>query len=189
MRAALESVGRNLRCFQGGKRLGLPKHSYQDELGVLDSLHARIGEPCIGWSELRSRLGELTPSNSREVLAHRDLHDGQFIWSQQGIALLDFDLLCAADSSLDVANLCAHLELRSLQTPQSFDERSKRCARVALLAGYSSFEGADFEKRLAFHEATTFLRLALLYSLRPRWRALVPSLMGSAERSISRLAS
>lgn len=191
VQSAFESVGRMLRMFQAGARTDLDTHSHQDELELLDTLSTRIGGVAgpagKTWTAIRDRLGESVPQKTRTVLAHRDLHDGQFVWSEAGVGLLDFDLLCRADSSLDVANLCAHLKLRSLQTPKTFDPTLSSACRSAFLAGYSSFEGEAFESRVAFNEATTFLRLALLYSLRPRWSALVPALTRAADSCVRRL--
>lgn len=186
---AFESAGRKLRLLQEGDTNGLSCHDHLDELGVLDALAARItaicGEPDQEWFELRTRLEEKLPCQSRLVFAHRDLHDGQFIWSQDQISLLDFDLLCAADECLDGANLCAHLELRTLQEPENFDRKDATSSRQAFLAGYSGATEDGFEARFAFYETATYLRLALLYGLRPRWTSLVPALLAAA-RELSR---
>ena len=45
---------------------------------------------------------------------------------------------------------------------------------TALLVAY---EGRYYTPMLRFYEASTFLRLALVYALRPRWNHLVPGLV------------
>lgn len=184
-RNAFVIIGLKLREFQQGSCAGLEVHRHQAELELLDTLSARIGGVAAAvngsWAELRASLGEVVPLQTSRVLAHRDLHDGQFLWSENGPSLLDFDLLCEADSSLDVANLCAHLELRSLQMPQRFDKSLARACREAFLTGHGGVEDPGFASRLAFNETATFLRIALLYSLRPRWTSLVPALLRAAQ--------
>jgi aminoglycoside phosphotransferase (APT) family kinase protein len=186
--ATYREVGAALARFQSVDTNGhLPPFSALDELGVLDAWSSRVRElgdrlPA-GWSEIRRRLDAIEGGlpEARAVPTHRDLHDGQFLESDEGIALLDFDLLCRADGALDPANLLCHFELRSLQGRQS--EQAAMACRRSFLEGFAA-GGERFEGRLAFYQTTTYLRLALVYALRPRWRSLSSPLVDRARRTL-----
>ncbi len=72
----------------------------------------------------------------------------------------------------------AHLSLRSLQEIPGADEAAIVACGRALLEGVAREDERGFWKRLRFYQTTTFLRLALVYSVRPRWRHLPPDLLG-----------
>jgi len=170
----------------------LPAHGPQEELAVIDQLGERVDRATGGrpahWGELRARLEEIeAPAPPALVLAHRDLHDGQFVAAQDRLVLLDFDLLARADSLLDAANLLAHLKLRALQGVEGAgDEAMLTCGR-ALLEGLDGPNQPDVARRLRFYQATTFLRLLLVYRLRPRWSGVLPGLLVMAERCLDDL--
>ncbi len=163
-----------------------------DELGVLkrwrEKTERALGELPLGWKEAFARIVELIAELPEVTigLAHRDLHDGQCLESGEGLALFDFDQLARADVALDPANFLAHLALRALQGGHGADESSSHACGEALLAGLDR-NGEAFWTRLRFYEATTFLRLALVYALRPRWAALAPKLIRYGERCIEDL--
>jgi hypothetical protein len=54
--------------------------------------------------------------------------------------------------------------------------------RDAFVSGLGRSGDREFARRLAFYESATFLRLALVYSLRPPWAHLVSPLANLAER-------
>ncbi|MDP6369933.1 MAG: phosphotransferase [Planctomycetota bacterium] len=172
----------------GGGDLPLPLHHRSDELRILDDLAQRvervIGVLPDGWAEQRAAIERYRDSKRAflPVLAHRDLHDGQFITTEQDIALLDFDCLCLGEKALDVANLIAHLSLRYLQGLSGATPESAEAAGEALLEGLDRSQERGFIKALRFYQATTFLRLALVYELRPRWWHIVPDLVTLSQR-------
>ncbi len=53
-----------------------------------------------------------------------------------------------------------------------------------LIEGRGLSGGPQFLERLRLYQASTFLRLALLYSIRPRWAQLTPTLLAYARRSL-----
>jgi len=175
-----------LRCGLSGSRLD--EHGPAAELSVLDKLErtvASVQGELAGWSSLRRELegalGRLAPRAS--VASHRDLHDGQVLTVEDEVVLLDFDLLCAADPALDPANLTAHLALRALQGAHGATRRGADNGARAFLEGLACDVDEEFLRRLRTYQAATFLRLALLYSLRPRWRELSAPLVELAARS------
>ncbi len=187
-------VGAHLRLFQKMPiDPSLPVFEAKDELAVLDSWRGRyemaLGELPGGWRDLRQELGQLTTRIAvcDGVLAHRDLHDGQFLEVGGRVALLDLDLLAIADPALDPANLLAHLSLREMQGTRGASSKRVLESGEALLEGLGRGEQPSFWSRLRYYQGTTFLRLALVYGLRPRWQHLVPELLVLAERCTAQM--
>jgi len=182
------AIGRALRRWQEapvGSELSV--FGPDDELGVLDRWAERtqlaLDALPTGWARARERLDALRAGLPEEVLglSHRDLHDGQFLDTRPVPTVLDFDLLCRADVALDPANLAAHLDLRVLQGIHGATPAAARDAAEALRAGIGDGRGEGFTRRLAFYQTTTYLRLALVYGLRPTWSHLTPDLLELAE--------
>ena len=187
-------LGRSLRTFQRlDPDVGLAHHGLPDELGVIDrardSVERLTGGLPDGFAGAREALGRACDEleERRGVLTHRDFHDGQLVPVSGGVGLLDFDLLCLADPALDAANLTAHLELRVLQGggdggPARGDDTltadQATAFSAALLAAHRT--GAS-DPHYRFFRAATFLRLALVYRLRPRWAHLAPELVQRVE--------
>ena len=191
-------IGSSLRQFQNTSRLpeltvGLPDFGHLDELAVLDERARRLllcvpdlpGRWLSGRQRLESAAMDLPPDVAG--LTHRDLHDGQFIVSGNTISLLDFDLLCLADVALDAGNLLAHMKLRELQGRAGVDGASVSACEEAFLSGLGRQDEPGFEQHLLFYKATCFYRLALLYSLRPRWQHLTEALIGLGAQCIGAL--
>ena len=190
------TLGRGLRVFQEAVEPdSLPVHGRGEELAVLRrlatrSLRLRNALPA-GWETLVDTLQDHATGASREhlVLAHRDLHDGQLLVEKGRITLLDFDLLCIAESSLDAANLSAHFQLRSIQGLRGATRQSASDLSLALLDGLGRTEEDAFLDGFDFFRASTFLRLALVYFLRPRWESLAPALVNLADRYVHALST
>jgi hypothetical protein len=102
-------------------------------------------------------------------VAHRDLHDGQLLVADGGIGLLDPDTLAGAEPALDLANLLVHLELRVEQGLLAPD-RARDAAAILRDAVTTRVPGSS--ERLPAYVRATRLRLAAVYSLRPRWHDL-----------------
>ena len=187
-----EEIGRRLRAMQSSPSEGLQAFGASDELSVLSRWRSRTSTAGVnapsGWDAALVRMHEANEELPAFAPApcHRDLHDGQFLATQDGVLLLDFDLLCAADPALDAGNLAAHLELRALQRIGGATPAAAELCRTAFLAGLDRDREDTFAERLHFYEATAFLRLVLVYALRPRWCHLSPTLLDLGLRAISR---
>ena len=178
-----EKLGSCLRQFQHSSRApelvaGLQNFGCQDELAVLDE-RARRFLLCLPnlperWLSGRQQLAHVAIHLPLAVngLAHRDLHDRQFIVSGNSISLLDFDLVCCADVALDAGNLLVHMKLRAIQGRQVVDSSGLTKCSKAFLSGLGRQHDPGFERRLLFYQASSYFRLALLYALRPRWMHL-----------------
>ncbi len=190
-RSVFHHIGVSLRQLQSARPFdNAPRHDAHHELDVLDGLAAAMGRAGIprppGFDTLRAALPLTTALLTAPLSpAHRDLHDGQFVADGPALTLLDFDLACLADNALDAANLMAHLKLRELQGLNGADQDSfERCGQE-LLDGLARGDQPDFADRLRFYQATTSLRLSLIYGLRPPWAHLSPELIDMARRCLN----
>jgi thiamine kinase-like enzyme len=177
--------------MQDGPVTGLRRFGAEDELAVLLQWRERAAlaevAPPEGFEEACRELTATAPGlpQAPPVPCHRDLHDGQLLLTPHGVALLDFDLLCAGDAALDPANLLAHLHLRALQGEEGADENAAHACGEALLEGLDRSEEEGFSTRLRFYQATASLRLALVYGLRPRWAHLSATLVRLGRRALA----
>ncbi|MBK7877352.1 MAG: phosphotransferase [Planctomycetes bacterium] len=162
------------RWQSGSAPAGLPMHARATELDVLDRWAERYARAAAvlpeGFAAARQALGECAARSvavESSVVAHRDLHDGQILWTPGGPALLDFDLLSIAEPELDLANLAEHCVLCGWQRARGADADRAARAADALIEGYRAQRAVDLQA-LAFYRAATALRLALVHGLRPR---------------------
>ena len=165
-----------------------------EELRVLETWRSKLERIDRGlparWLEVARELEEQAALLPEPVwgLAHRDLHDGQLARTDRGLVLFDLDLACRADVTLDPANLLAHFSLRGLQGLHGADENSVHLLGEAFLDGLDRERDPGFWPRLRFYQATSFLRLALVYALRPRWAHLSEELVHLGRRCSEELA-
>lgn len=180
--SAYARLGQQLALFQKERAAAeLEVFDVRAELDVLERWKRKVvlalGALPEGWSEAYARLeqGARALPAPELGLCHRDLHDRQVHLARgQGgadVAVLDFDLLCRADVALDPGNLIAHLRWRGHQRLHGADEASARMLSSAFLSALARDEEPGFRSRLAFYSASAFLRIALVYRLRPRWSA------------------
>jgi tRNA A-37 threonylcarbamoyl transferase component Bud32 len=187
-------AGEVLRDFQNHAALcDEPEFSVMHELDVIDHRAQRLGQagvdPSGPWRRLRERLDAISSGlpPTESGLAHRDLHDKQFVQQGNYLALLDFDLLTRADTALDAANLLAHLVLRQLQDARGATQASIDLCGKKFLQGLDRMDDTGFWERLRFYQATTFARLALIYQARPGWIHLESPLVSMGGRCLDDL--
>ncbi len=183
-------IGRGVAALQDRMSAAdLPRHGRAEEIEVLRAMAERRERACgtasDGWRAVFAALHALVADGSEpSVAAHRDLHDGQFAVSNGVVALFDFDLAARAEPELDVANLCAHVAWCGIQGSRGVDERTSVTAERAIVEGYA---GALDERAFGFYRATTALRLALVWGMRPRWASRTERLVTIARRSLVEL--
>ena len=182
-------AGSALRALQDASVALERTHDARAETDVVDRWAERVrranGELPPGWQGARAALAAFpSAGQGPAVPAHRDLHDGQILVTARGPVFLDLDLAARCEPGLDAANLLAHLTLRHLQGAPGADEDGVVTCGAAFLDGLGRESDERFWSRLRFYQATTFLRLALVYALRPRWARLSPTLTRLALRCI-----
>lgn len=176
--AAWRATGAALARLHQAAPASAPAHHAADEAAVTRRwlrLAAAFGRlPAIDVDQL---LGPLLADPGPNGLLHRDLHDQQLLVAGDApVGLLDVDTLALGERALDVANALVHLELRTRQrllTPARAD-----IARSAFLAGLAPDDATL--ARVPAHAVAARLRLAAVYSFRPRWQPLARGLLADA---------
>ncbi|MCA9003178.1 MAG: phosphotransferase, partial [Planctomycetes bacterium] len=167
----------------------LSYHSHGHEIDVLQALRLRFEKACgpvpAEWTLCFRAVRECALSllEADPVACHRDLHDQQILFDGHSFGILDWDLMCKADPALDVGNLSAHLLLRALQSQRADATSVADSLARHMLEGMDIRNGEEFLPALRFYQAATFLRLYLIYWLRPRWRFLCPDLLMYAQQA------
>lgn len=178
------SAGQALRALhQAQPPAHLPEHSPAAEADVL-TRWVKLAAPFAPTLAAPSaRLAEtvrdtLLSDCGPYVTLHRDFYDKQILIAEDGRAgLLDFDTLARGEAALDLANALVHFELRALQGHISTALSIK--AQRALIMGYDPEPAV--QARLSAYAQATRLRLACVYSFRPRWRDCVRTLLARVE--------
>lgn len=148
---------------------GAAPHGAGEESAVLDRW---LGLARVHGVPVADQDRPHLPRPPRQVLLHRDLHDKQLLVDEDGtVGVLDFDLLAVGDPALDLGNLLAHLDLRVAQDLLA----DAGPLRDAVLDGYAPDRA--LLTRLPAAERATRLRLAAVYSFRPRWTAAAATLL------------
>ena len=185
---ACTATGRLLRNFHSLDASELQSQTATDEIAgfakrfdVAFKLYPRLSDSFELALERLKKSQTLLAGQHADVCVHGDFYDKQVLYSAGKTTLLDCENVMRADAALDYGNFLAHLILRRLQTPehaQSFDNGVK-----AFADGYGEID-SDFTVRACWRLAATLTRLAVLYSLRPRWRHLAPTLLKEAGRHL-----
>jgi len=187
--STMRDLGRRLARFQRAPAEDLLVHGRAEERAVLARTAARVlfarGQLPEGWSALEERLGALTARTATaSTAAHRDLHDGQILCAGDAVSLVDFDLWCRAEPTLDAANLAAHVHLRALERKLPDAAPRARSVGIQLLEGLGRADDSASRESFAFYRASAGLRLALLCALRPAWMPLLPGILHLAREGI-----
>lgn len=174
------AAGRALRALHAAApALLLPEHGPADERATLARWLALVAAHA---PELAAAISPRAAAVDAALHAdcgphttiHRDFYDKQILVAGDGtVGLLDFDTLASGEPALDLANALVHVELRVLQGLTAAG-RAER-VQAALVEGYGP--DAFVRARLPAYADATRLRLACVYSFRPRWRACVPALL------------
>jgi|GEM_PF-3342666 len=190
--SACRSAGFVLQRLQSAKLPNLPTFSVEEAQAQLKTLALETTQiyPVLCesiedvWQQLESNAPAV--AEKKTVPVHRDFYDKQLLVGANRITLLDTDTLSFGDPASDVGNFLAHLILRSNQhlLPEKTLAQAKKDFLEAYNSNTSLVMGKEFEKRIKWWEAATLLRLACLYSLRPRWRKLALPLLEQSEKTL-----
>jgi len=185
----LARVAAALAAFQALRVPGIERRfGPEDDLAVVRPWVSLVGgvfpDLAVKLEGCLSALREGAPGNDpgRASLVHRDFYDKQILVTPARIGLLDLDTVCLGDPEIDVANFCAHLRLRSLQKYSSCASAVPLAA--VFLAAYTACQPRTDVSRVRWYLASTLLRLACLYALRPAWRTLAPRLLDESREAL-----
>ncbi len=187
------SAGAALQKLHRAKLQDLLPYTFEETLAELKE---RILETAQIYPVLRETVQNLWQQveSGRPALkgkefapVHRDFYDKQVLVGANRITLLDTDTLAWGDPALDVGNFLAHLVLRGRQhsLPEKNIQQAQRNFLEAYNTGKSLVSGENFQKRAAWWKAASLLRLACLYSLRPRWKKLAVPLLEQSKKTLS----
>jgi len=190
---AARRAGAALRVLHAGDADGLPCHDSQDELPRLerwaDVLIRVRPELEIAYgsalARLRAAAGDLVRGGQDTCLIHADFYDKQVLATDDDVVLIDMDGAGRGDPARDVGNFLAHVRLRALQ--HGHDPAAAAAVQDAFLAGYGGVVPPS--ARVEWWRAAACLRLAALYSLRPRWRTLAPNLLEEVHACLDAVTS
>ena len=175
--AALHQTGTQLARFHSSAAPDVPVTARPTTAFLLAVLQ-QFSPNLVARAE-RSAANLVAPSDERRFLCHADLHDRNVLVHPSGIGLIDLDMVQPGDPDEDMGNLAAHCVLRALQRGTTA-EAGFRDARILLAAWRANGAGTGRESAAA---ARTFFRLAVLYTLRRRWRPLTPTLLALVDEA------
>lgn len=113
-----------IQNLQDSQILTVRQHTVVDEIEHLEKC---LVKTRLVFPQLRSRIESLMNRckqlshaipDSVFVPTHRDFYPDQVIFTSQGLCLIDFDLFCLSDPSLDLGNFNGHLIERRLREPE-----------------------------------------------------------------------
>lgn len=182
--AACRSTASILKKLHEITSASLPAYTIEDELNKLAEKVTLISSvfPELA-SDLESAL-EVVESSARELnqdfqpcCIHRDFYDKQVLYVPARTTLLDYDTLASGDPAQDCGNFAAHLVLRGMQDPANLKNIKSGLKAFEITYGIPDDE---FSKRKLWWQSASLIRLACLYSLRPKWQMLAQNLVNSA---------
>ncbi|WP_421084521.1 phosphotransferase [Rothia nasimurium] len=152
-------------------------HGVSQEKAVLDQwlaqaeAHGSLSGPGIDTGALEGlketaddTMAQLVDGQpSPTALLHRDLHDKQLLWDGANLGILDLDTAAWGEPELDLGNLLAHLELRTVQGRISYDTYLRQLEHVQGMA-VNTVKNLD---RLSLYTQAARIRIACIYSFRP----------------------
>jgi hypothetical protein len=183
---AAGAAGRSLRALHDASPPpGIGHHDTNAEAGTAASwIQAAVvhSTPPAGVEELFvAAAAALTATTSPTVLVHRDLHEKQVLVDGRRATLIDVDTIAAGEAALDVANLLVHLDLR---VAFGLPVERAHAAAARFLGEYAP--STSVLERIPAHAAVARIRLACLYSFRPRQAELAGQLVTGAFDSVVR---
>ncbi len=137
-------------------------HTINDELHILNQKLHLVSKLYPHW---KIRINELLKQCNKfgESLSytpsmgiHRDFYADQVIINNSRLYLLDLDLYCYGDPSLDIGNFIAHITEYSLRVLGDFQALKDR--EIALQEGFIQLTGEASRKRIIIYKFLTLVR-------------------------------
>jgi thiamine kinase-like enzyme len=115
---------------------------------------------------------------------HRDFYGDQVLVDGDHIYLLDFDLYCHGDPSLDIGNFLAHIQEQSLRTLG--DPYALAGVAEALEERYVELSGEQTRKCIQVYTALTLVRHIYISTRFPDRQQITGALLELCEQSLAR---
>ena len=137
-------------------------HTIDDELHILHQKLPLVSELYPHWqTRIREILKECNQLGKRLsdipcVGIHRDFYADQIIINNSRLYLLDLDLYCYGDPSLDIGNFIAHITEYSLRVFDDFQALKDR--EIALQEAFIQLTGEESRKRIMIYKFLTLVR-------------------------------
>ncbi|MEL4897171.1 phosphotransferase [Crocosphaera sp. Alani8] len=137
-------------------------HTIDDELDILHQKLPLVSELYPHWkiriNEILKKCNKFGESLSYvpSVGIHRDFYADQVIINDSRLYLLDLDLYCYGDPSLDIGNFIAHITEYSLRVLGDFQALKDR--EIALKEAFIKLIGEENRKRIIIYKFLTLVR-------------------------------
>jgi hypothetical protein len=160
-------------------------HSIHDEL---DILHERLNHLARDRPEWKERLGRIL--SICELIAgrivetercgiHRDFYADHVVVDGENLYLVDFDLYCQGDPSLDIGNFIGSITERCLRVSGDPDAGSK--FQRAMELRFLELAGENSRQNVDAYALLTLVRHVHINSLFPKRRPVVADLLDLCE--------
>ncbi|WP_339383366.1 phosphotransferase [Oculatella sp. LEGE 06141] len=177
-------------------RAGIPshrRHTIVDELQILHDRLPLILQQHPTWQQRLEdildacdRLGSAMPQPNLQGI-HRDFYPDQIIVDGDRLYLLDLDLYCEGDPSLDIGNFIGHITEQSLRTLGSIHTLADR--EAALENHFLRLNPATTQLSIQAYTTLTLVRHIYLSTQFPNRRPFTQSLLELCEHRLAQLWS
>ncbi|MES1023196.1 phosphotransferase [Gloeocapsa sp. BRSZ] len=164
-------------------------HTMTDELKILGDRLSQVKQLYPHWSQRIERLlaacdflGSATPESDTRGI-HRDFYPDQVLVAGDRIYLLDLDLYCIGDPSLDIGNFIAHITEQSLRTLGHEDALIDR--EEAAIAEFLRLGGAATQTTIQAYKTLTLARHIYISTLFPERQKFTETLLELCEQRLS----
>ena len=163
-------------------------HTMGDELRILHERLPKVARERPEWTKRIERLlaacvrlGAATPESEPRGI-HRDFYADQVLVDGDFLYLLDFDLYCAGDPTLDVGNFLGHIREQSLRT--TGDPDSLAHLEAAMEERFVELSGEARRAAIHSYATLTLARHVQLSTMFPERRAFTGDLLDLCEERL-----
>ena len=167
------------------------RHTMADELAILEQKLPLVIKDYPHWQsriktilEKCHILGENTPEN-RVCGIHRDFYFDQIIVDRDRFYLLDLDLYCEGNPSLDIGNFIGHITEYSLRTLGNVNALQDR--EIALQKEFLKLSQESDSQAITAYTTLTLVRHIYLSNQFPERRAYTEALLNLCEKRLQAL--
>jgi hypothetical protein len=165
------------------------RHTMEDELRILQGCFEKVTATNPLWKGRIANVqlaceklaSAISPSTTCGI--HRDFYPAQVIVHGERLWLIDFDLYCEGDPSLDVGNFIGHITEQSMR--QNGREDTFRNIERAMEDHFAELAGEAVRKSVCVYTTLTLARHIFLSTRLPGRAHLTEALLELCERRLS----